>query len=80
LNDKDYELLNSFICSRYGSCDNCPLNKYDDCDFGPTKQEIVEIARGLYDLPNNDEMFGLTHKDEEKVRKILENYRKVAIV
>lgn len=80
MNDKDYELLNSFICSRYGSCYNCPLNKYGDCDVEPTKQEVVEIARGIFDLPNKDETFGLTHKDEEKARELLTHYRKVAIV
>ena len=56
MNDKDYFLLNEFICSRYDSCDKCPLNKYGDCDVEPTSHEVVEIAKRISDLPNSDEL------------------------
>ena len=79
MNDKDYFLLNEFICSRYDSCDKCPLNKYGDCDVEPTSHEVVEIAKRIVDLPNSDEL-ALSQKDEEGVREILARYRKAAVI
>jgi len=79
LNDKEYFLLNEFICSRYDSCDECPLNKYGDCDVEPTSQEVVEVAKRIIDLPNSDELM-LTDKDEETAREIIARYRKAAVI
>lgn len=79
LNDKEYFLLNEFICSRHDSCEKCPLNKYDDCDVEPTSQEIVEVAKRIIDLPNSDELM-IAHEDEEKAREILARYRKAAVI
>lgn len=79
LNAKDYDLLNGFICSRYDSCNNCPLNKYSDCDVEPTAQTLVEIATKIVDFPNNDEL-ALSQIYEEEARKILARYRKAAVI
>ena len=79
MNDKDYFLLNEFICSRYDSCDKCPLNKYGDCEVEPTSKEVVEVATRIGDLPNNDEL-ALSQNDEEEARKILARYRKAAVI
>ena len=79
MNDKDYFLLNEFICSRYDSCDKCPLNKYGDCDVEPTSHEVVEIAKRIIDLPNSDEL-ALSQKDEAGAREILARYRKAAVI
>ena len=79
MNDKDYFLLNEFICSRYDSCEKCLLNKYGDCDVEPTSQEVVEVAKRIIDLPNSDERM-LTHENEEKAREIIARYRKAAVV
>ena len=79
MNDKEYFLLNEFICSRYDSCDKCPLNKYGDCDVEPTSHEVVEIAKRIIDLPNNDELM-LTRENEENAREILARYRKAAVI
>ena len=79
MNDKEYFLLNEFICSRYDSCDKCSLNKYGDCDVEPTSHEVVEVAKRIIDLPNSDEL-ALSQKDEEGVREILARYRKAAVI
>lgn len=79
MKDKDYYLLNGFVCSRYDSCDNCPLNKYSDCDVEPTAQTLVEVATSIVDLPNNDE-FALSQNYEEEAKKILARYRKAAVI
>lgn len=79
MNDKEYFLLNEFICSRYDSCGECPLNKYGDCDVEPTSQEVVEVAKRIIDLPNSDELM-LTDKDEETAREIIARYRKAAVI
>ena len=79
LNAKDYDLLNGFICSRYDSYNNCPLNKYSDCDVEPTAQTLVEIAKKIVNLPNNDEL-ALSQIYEEEARKILARYRKAAVI
>lgn len=79
MNDKDYFLLNEFICSRYDSCDKCPLNKYGDCEVEPTSKEVVEVATRIVDLPNNDEL-ALSQNYEEEARKILARYRKAAVM
>ena len=79
MNAKDYNLLNQFICSRYDSCDNCPLNKYSDCEVEPTAQTLVEIATGIVDFPNNDEL-ALSQNYEGEARKIIARYRKAAVI
>ena len=79
MNDKEYFLLNELICSRYDSCEKCPLNKYGDCDVEPASHEVVEIAKRIIDLPNNDELM-LTRENEESAREILARYRKAAVI
>ena len=79
MNDKEYFLLNEFICSRYDSCDKCPLNKYGDCDVELTSQEIVEVEIRIIDLQNNDELL-VTRAHDGSAREILARYRKAAII
>ena len=55
------------------------LSKYGDCDVEPTNHEVVEIAKRIIDLPNNDELM-LTRENEESAREILARYRKAAVI
>lgn len=80
LNAKDYELLADFICTRFDSCENCPLVKYADCDIDAPERELVSAAKKLRDAERKDSMAWIDDDKEEKAVVTINKYMNGVIV
>lgn len=80
MNAKDYELLADFICTRFDSCENCPLVKYTDCDIDAPERDLVFMAKKLRDAERKDNMDWMDNSREEKAVATINKYINGVIV
>ena len=80
MNNEEYLLLANFICTRFDSCENCPLVKYTDCDIDAPKRELVSAAKKLRNAERKDSMCWIDDDGEEKAVATINKYMNGVIV
>lgn len=80
MNGEEYSLLADFICTRFDSCENCPLVKYADCDSDATEHELVIAARKLRNAERKDDMAWIDNNREEKAIAVIDRYMNGVVV
>lgn len=80
MNEKEYELLCDFVCSRYDECNKCPLKKYTECGVDTPAKELVDVAIRAYNLKAGDVIYGFDAEGEKAAREFIDKYRKAAVI
>lgn len=80
MNDKEYLLLVDFICTRFDSCESCPLVKYTDCNIDAPERDLVFTAKKLRDAERKDSMGWIDDNKEEKAVATINKYMNGVIV
>ena len=80
MSGEEYSLLADFICTRFDSCENCPLVKYADCDSDVPECELVYTAKKLHNAERKDDMNWMDNDREEKAIATINKYMNGVIV